>query len=84
MADIKTREHSHDIKVLDKSAVAGERMKNAFVRSKEQAKDFAQQRACSGGGHVRSSSSCGRAGGGFCRETRYLEDSTQSLCPQAA
>lgn len=40
MADIKTREHSCDIKVLDKSAVAGERMKNAFVRSKEQAKNW--------------------------------------------
>ena len=40
MADIKTREHSRDIKVLDKSAIVGERMKNAFVRSKEQAKNF--------------------------------------------
>lgn len=40
MADIKTREHSRDIKVLDKSAIAGERMKNAFVRSKEQAKNL--------------------------------------------
>ena len=38
MADIKTREHSRDIKVLDKSAIAGERMKNAVIRSKEQAK----------------------------------------------
>lgn len=36
MADIKTREHSRDIKVLDKSLVAGERMKNAFIRSKNQ------------------------------------------------
>lgn len=31
MADIKTREYSRDIKVLDKSLVAGERMKNAFI-----------------------------------------------------
>lgn len=41
MADIKTRKHSRDIKVLDKSAIAGERMKNAFVRSKNQAKNLA-------------------------------------------
>ncbi len=34
MADIKTREHSRDIKVLDKSLVAGERMKSAFIRPK--------------------------------------------------
>lgn len=31
---IKTREKGRDIKVLDKSAVVGQRMKNAFIRSK--------------------------------------------------
>lgn len=41
-ANIKTREHSRDIKVLDKSLVAGERMKNAFIRSKNQAKNLAE------------------------------------------
>lgn len=40
MADIKTREHSRDIKVLDKSMVAGERMKNAFVCSKNQVQNL--------------------------------------------
>lgn len=35
MADIKTRKHVKDIKVLDKASVAGERMKNAFIRSKD-------------------------------------------------
>ena len=42
MADIKTREHSRDIKVLDKALVAGERMKSAFIRSKNQAKNLAE------------------------------------------
>ena len=42
MADIKTREHTRDIKVLDKSLVAGERMKSAFIRSKNQAKNLAE------------------------------------------
>ena len=42
MAGIKTREHSRDIKVLDKSLVAGERMKSAFIRSKNQAKNLAE------------------------------------------
>ena len=31
---IKTREKGKDIKVLDKSAVVGQRMKSAFIRSK--------------------------------------------------
>ena len=35
MADIKTRQHVKDIKVLDKASVAGERMKNAYIRSKD-------------------------------------------------
>lgn len=34
---IKTREKGRDIKVLDKSAVVGQRMKSAFIRSKRNA-----------------------------------------------
>ncbi len=37
MSKIKTREKGKDIKVLDKSAVAGQRMKSAFIRSKRNA-----------------------------------------------
>lgn len=37
MSKIKTREKVKDIKVLDKSAVVGQRMKNAFIRSKRNA-----------------------------------------------
>ena len=37
MKEIKTREKVKDIKVLDKSAVVGQRMKNAFIRSKRNA-----------------------------------------------
>lgn len=37
MADIKTRDSVKDIKVLDKANVAGERMKKAFIRSKNTA-----------------------------------------------
>ena len=37
MSKIKTRETVKDIKVLDKSAVVGQRMKNAFIRSKRNA-----------------------------------------------
>ena len=37
MPKIKTRETHRDIKVLDKASVAGERMKNAFIRSKDTA-----------------------------------------------
>ena len=40
MPEIKTREKVKDIKVLDKAAVAGERMKQAFVRSKDQAENL--------------------------------------------
>ena len=36
MSKIKTRESVKDIKVIDKAAVASERMKNALVRSKDQ------------------------------------------------
>ena len=37
MSKIKTRETGKDIKMLDKSAVVGQRMKNAFIRSKRNA-----------------------------------------------
>lgn len=37
MSKIKTREKGKDIKVLDKSAVVGQRMKSAFIRSKRNA-----------------------------------------------
>lgn len=36
MPEIKTRERVKDIKTLDKSAVMGQRMKTAYIRSKEQ------------------------------------------------
>lgn len=37
MSKIKTREKGKDIKVLDKSNLVGQRMKNAFIRSKRNA-----------------------------------------------
>lgn len=40
MPDIKTRESVKDIKVLDKANVAGERMKKAFIRSKDTANNL--------------------------------------------
>lgn len=40
MAEIKTREKFKGIQALDKAAVAGERMKRAFVRSKDQAENL--------------------------------------------
>lgn len=40
MAKIKTRETVKDIRVLDKSAVAGERMKNAYIRTKNQSQNL--------------------------------------------
>lgn len=40
MKDIKTKQTVHDIKVLDKSADIGHRMKNAYVRLKEQAEQI--------------------------------------------
>ena len=36
MSKIKTRENVKNIKIIDKAAVASERMKNALVRSKDQ------------------------------------------------
>lgn len=40
MPDIKTREHVKNVKVIDKAAVAGERMRTAFVRTKDQTKNL--------------------------------------------
>lgn len=40
MSNIKTRESVKDIKVLDKAAVASERMKTALVRSKDQVENL--------------------------------------------
>lgn len=39
MSKIKTKETVHDIKILDKSAIAGERMKDAFIRTKSKAEN---------------------------------------------
>ena len=39
MSKIKTREKTKDIKVLDRSAIIGQRMKSAFIRSKKNADD---------------------------------------------
>ena len=36
MSKIKTKESVKDIKVIDKAAVASERMKTALIRSKDQ------------------------------------------------
>ena len=44
MADIKTRDSVKDIKVLDKANVAGERMKKAFIRSKNTAENLMDDR----------------------------------------
>ena len=44
MSKIKTREKGKDIKVLDKSAVVGQRMKNAFIRSKRNAEALMDDR----------------------------------------
>lgn len=41
MPDIKTREVVKDIKVLDKASVAGERMRNAYIRTKDRATHLA-------------------------------------------
>lgn len=40
MPDIKTREIVKDVKVIDKAAVAGERMRSAFVRTKDQVENL--------------------------------------------
>ena len=41
---IKTHEKGKDIKVLDKSAVVGQRMKSAFIRSKKNAEALMDDR----------------------------------------
>lgn len=40
MPKIKTRETVKDVKAIDKAAVAGERMRNAFVRTKDQTQNL--------------------------------------------
>ena len=47
MSKIKTRETGKDIKVLDKSAAVGQRMKNAFIRSKRNAAALMDDRQAS-------------------------------------
>lgn len=49
MGKIKTREKVKDIKVLDKSAVAGQRMKDAFIRSKDRAAELTDDRQATPG-----------------------------------
>ena len=44
MSKIKTRENVKGVKLLDKSAVAGQRMKDAFIRSKRSAAALADNR----------------------------------------
>ena len=44
MGKIKTREQVKDIQVLDKAAIAGQRMKNAAIRAKEQAAKIGDER----------------------------------------
>ncbi|MCI8525382.1 MAG: CHAP domain-containing protein [Oscillospiraceae bacterium] len=44
MGKIKTREKVRDIKVLDKAAIAGQQMKNAAIRAKEQAAKIGNER----------------------------------------
>ena len=44
MREIKTREKCKDIKVLDKSNLVGQRMKNAFIRSKRNAEALMDDR----------------------------------------
>lgn len=44
MSKIKTREKGKDIKVLDKSAMIGQRMKSAFIRSKRNAEALLDNR----------------------------------------
>ena len=44
MRKIKTREKEKDIKALDKSAVIGQRMKTAFLRSKRNTESLMNDR----------------------------------------
>lgn len=54
MSKIKTRETVKDIKVLDKAAVAGKRMKNAFIRSKDTAQSLTDDGQASPGEYAGS------------------------------
>ena len=45
MPKIKTREKVQGIKTLDKAAVAGERMKEAYIRSKEEVTNLTDDRS---------------------------------------
>ena len=45
MSKIKTREKIHGIKTLDKAAVVGERMKEAYIRSKEEVTNLTDDRS---------------------------------------
>lgn len=45
MPKIKTREKVHGIKTLDKAVVAGERMKEAYIRSKEEFTNLTDDRS---------------------------------------
>ena len=47
MSRIKTRKNAKDVKLLDKSAAVGQRMKNAFVRSRRDAAALADDRQAS-------------------------------------
>ena len=49
MSKIKTREKGKDIKVLDKSAMIGQRMKSAFIRSKRNAEALLDNRQATPG-----------------------------------
>lgn len=44
MSRIKTKESVRNIKVLDKSVIVGQRMKNAFIRTKEKAAGLSDER----------------------------------------
>ena len=52
MKGIKTREISKDIRTLDRAAIVADRMKNAYVRTKEQAEQTQQTNADSPTGYA--------------------------------
>ena len=54
MSKIKTREKTKDIKVLDRSAIIGQRMKSAFIRSKKNAEALIDDRQATRIGTPRS------------------------------
>lgn len=55
MSHIKTREKVHGIKVLDKGAVASERMRSAFIRTKQSASALEDRNASSENGYASDS-----------------------------